>query len=140
MFAGIDNYFILENMFGKADVFAGAELKMLNIFWKDDIVRLEIKTFQKVLNRPKRWDIRKESCDNSFIYITLQGISSFESNMVSMNNGLLKIISGGIKADNNKNQIELFFEQGWFFKCVYMVGRIQNTSNIQREEPERRVF
>ena len=140
MFAGIDNYFILENMFGKADVFAGAELNMLNIFWKDDIVRLEIKTFQKVLNRPKRWDIRKESCDNSFIYITLQGISSFESNMVSMNNGLLKIISGGIKADNNKNQIELFFEQGWFFKCVYMVGRIQNTSNIQREEPERRVF
>ena len=79
MFAGIDNYFILENMFGKADVFAGAELNMLNIFWKDDIVRLEIKTFQKVLNRPKRWDIRKESCDNSFIYITLQGISSFES-------------------------------------------------------------
>lgn len=140
MFAGIDNYFILENMFGKADVFAGAELNMLNIFWKDDIVRLEIKTFQKVLNRPKRWDIRKESCDNSFIYITLQGISSFESNMVSINNGLLKIISGGIKADNNKNQIELFFEQGWFFKCVYMVGRIQNTSNIQREEPERRVF
>ena len=127
-------------MFGKADVFAGAELNMLNIFWKDDIVRLEIKTFQKVLNRPKRWDIRKESCDNSFIYITLQGISSFESNMVSINNGLLKIISGGIKADNNKNQIELFFEQGWFFKCVYMVGRIQNTSNIQREEPERRVF
>ena len=49
MFAGIDNYFILENMFGKADVFAGAELNMLNIFWKDDIVRLEIKTFQKVL-------------------------------------------------------------------------------------------
>ena len=47
MFAGIDNYFILENMFGKADVFAGAELNMLNIFWKDDIVRLEIKTFQK---------------------------------------------------------------------------------------------
>ena len=140
MFAGIDNYFILENMFGNADVFAGAELNMLNIFWKDDIVRLEIKTFQKVLNRPKRWDIRKESCDNSFIYITLQGISSFESNMVSINNGLLKIISGGIKADNNKNQIELFFEQGWFFKCVYMVGRIQNTSNIQREEPERRVF
>ena len=140
MFAGIDNYFILENMFGKADVFAGAELNMLNIFWQDDIVRLEIKTFQKVLNRPKRWDIRKESCDNSFIYITLQGISSFESNMVSINNGLLKIISGGIKADNNKNQIELFFEQGWFFKCVYMVGRIQNTSNIQREEPERRVF
>ena len=140
MFAGIDNYFILENMFGKADVFAGAELNMLNIFWKDDIVRLEIKTFQKVLNRPKRWDIRKESCDNSFIYITLQGISSFESNMASINNGLLKIISGGIKADNNKNQIELFFEQGWFFKCVYMVGRIQNTSNIQREEPERRVF
>lgn len=140
MFAGIDNYFILENMFGKADVFAGAELNMLNIFWKDDIVRLEIKTFQKVLNRPKRWDIGKESCDNSFIYITLQGISSFESNMVSINNGLLKIISGGIKADNNKNQIELFFEQGWFFKCVYMVGRIQNTSNIQREEPERRVF
>ena len=140
MFAGIDNYFILENMFGKADVFAGAELNMLNIFWKDDIVRLEIKTFQKVLNRPKRWDIRKESCDNSFIYITLQGISSFESNMVSINNGLLKIISGGIKAVNNKNQIELFFEQGWFFKCVYMVGRIQNTSNIQREEPERRVF
>ena len=140
MFAGIDNYFILENMFGKADVFAGAELNMLNIFWKDDIVRLEIKTFQKVLNRPKRWDIRKESCDNSFIYITLQGISSFESNMVSINNGLLKIISGGIKADNNKNQIELFFEQGWLFKCVYMVGRIQNTSNIQREEPERRVF
>lgn len=140
MFAGIDNYFILENMFGKADVFAGAELNMLNIFWKDDIVRLEIKTFQKVLNRPKRWDIRKESCDNSFIYITLQGISSFESNMVSINNGLLKIISGGIKADNNKNQIELFFEQGWFFKCVHMVGRIQNTSNIQREEPERRVF
>ncbi|MBM6888332.1 hypothetical protein [Pseudoflavonifractor phocaeensis] len=140
MFAGIDNYFILENMFGKADVFAGAELNMLNIFWKDDIVRLEIKTFQKVLNRPKRWDIRKESCDNSFIYITLQGISSFESNMVSINNGLLKIISGGIKADNNKNQIELFFEQGWFFKCVYMVGRIQNTSNIQREEPERKVF
>ena len=140
MFAGIDNYFILENMFGKADVFAGAELNMLNIFWKDDIVRLEIKTFQKVLNRPKRWDIRKESCDNSFIYITLQGISSFESNMVSINNGLLKIISGGIKADNNKNQIELFFEQGWFFKCVYMVGRIQNTSNIQREEPGRRVF
>ena len=140
MFAGIDNYFILENMFGKADVFAGAELNMLNIFWKDDIVRLEIKTFQKVLNRPKRWDIRKESCDNSFIYLTLQGISSFESNMVSINNGLLKIISGGIKADNNKNQIELFFEQGWFFKCVYMVGRIQNTSNIQREEPERRVF
>ena len=140
MFAGIDNYFILENMFGKADVFAGAELNMLNIFWKDDIVRLEIKTFQKVLNRPKRWDIRKESCDNSFIYITLQGISSFQSNMVSINNGLLKIISGGIKADNNKNQIELFFEQGWFFKCVYMVGRIQNTSNIQREEPERRVF
>ena len=140
MFAGIDNYFILENMFGKADVFAGAELNMLNIFWKDDIVRLEIKTFQKVLNRPKRWDIRKESCDNSFIYITLQGISSFESNMVSINNGLLKIISGGIKAYNNKNQIELFFEQGWFFKCVYMVGRIQNTSNIQREEPERRVF
>ena len=40
MFAGIDNYFILENMFGKADVFAGAELNMLNIFWKDDIVRL----------------------------------------------------------------------------------------------------
>ena len=140
MFAGIDNYFILENMFGQADVFAGAELNMLNIFWKDDIVRLEIKTFQKVLNRPKRWDIRKESCNNSYIYITLQGISSFESNMVSVNNGLLKIISGGIKADNNENRIELFFEQGWFFKCAYMVGRIQNTSNIQREEPERRVF
>lgn len=120
MFAGIDNYFILENMFGKADVFAGAELNMLNIFWKDDIVRLEIKTFQKVLNRPKRWDIRKESCDNSFIYITLQGISSFESNMVSINNGLLKIISGGIKADNNKNQIELFFEQGWFVNRIIM--------------------
>ena len=139
MFAGIVNYFILEKMFGKANVFAGAELNMLNIFWRDDIVKLEIKTVQKeVLDRPKRWDIRKESSDNScYIYITLQGISSFESNMVATNDGLLKIISGGIKADNNENRIELFFEQGQFFRCVYTIGRIQNTSNIPREEPMR---
>lgn len=138
MFAGIDNYFILEKMFGHVDIFSEAELNMLNIFWKDSRVNLEIKTAHDVLNRPKRWNASKIYDDGSYyIYITLQGVHLFESNIKTPTGVPLKIISGKILEKGKENIIELFFEMGQFFKCTYTVGRIQNTSNIQREEPIR---
>ena len=135
MFAGIDNYFILEKMFGQVDLFSEAELNMLNIFWRDSRVNLEIKTAHKVLNRPKRWNAPKIYDDgNCYIYITLQGVHLFESNIRTPTGVPFKIISGKILEKGRENLIELFFEMGEFFKCTYTVGRIQNTSNIQREE------
>lgn len=139
MFAGIDNYFVLEKIFGQVDIFLGAELNMLNIFWTDSRVNLEIRTAQNhVLNEPKRWKVGEKNSDgNYYIYITLQGVCSFESNIRTSTDRLLKIVSGGIREDDHKNKIELFFEEGQFFKCIYTMGRIQNTSNIPREEPIR---
>lgn len=138
MFAGIDNYFILEKMFGQVDIFSEAELNMLNIFWKDSRVNLEIKTAHDMVNKSKRWKMRQEDGDgNSYIYITLQGVLFFESNVRTPTVDPLKIVSGRIQEKNSKNMIELFFETGQFFKCVYTAGRIQNTSHVQRKEPIR---
>ena len=41
-FAGIDNFFFLEKMYGTTDIFSNAELYLLSVFWADCRVNLEI--------------------------------------------------------------------------------------------------
>ena len=53
-FAGIDNFFFLEKMYGTTDIFSNAELYLLSVFWADCRVNLEIKSPIKVISKPKR--------------------------------------------------------------------------------------
>lgn len=48
MLAGIDNYFVLEKMFGTSNIFDNSEIILLNIFWNEGEVKLEIRTARTV--------------------------------------------------------------------------------------------
>ena len=106
-FAGIDNFFFLEKMYGTTDIFSNAELYLLSVFWADCRVNLEIKSPIKVISKPKRWE--HKSIEETYIYITLQGVADFESNLKTSfyyKNLPLHIIKGDwkiLKSSENNN-------------------------------------
>lgn len=138
-FAGIDNFFFLEKMYGTTDIFSNAELYLLSVFWADCRVNLEIKSPIKVISKPKRWE--HKSIEETYIYITLQGVADFESNLKTSfyyKNLPLHIIKGDWKilksSENSRgqklNMLELFFDDEQWFRCKFVCGRIQNTSDV----------
>ena len=102
-------------------------------------VNLEIKSPIKVISKPKRWE--HKSIEETYIYITLQGVADFESNLKTSfyyKNLPLHIIKGDwkiLKSSENSggqklNMLELFFDDEQWFRCKFVCGRIQNTSDV----------
>ena len=133
MFSGFENYFVLEKIFGQVDIFSGAELNALNIFWGNSQINLELKTASAVISMPKRWkQTQAERTHGVYVYFTLHCITALEVNFDDFGfdlNKPLKIVSGKAELCDTENRIELLFENNQWFRCRYKVGIIQNTSN-----------
>ena len=81
MFSGFENYFVLEKIFGQVDIFSGAELNALNIFWGNSQINLELKTACEVISMPKRWkQTQAERTHGVYVYFTLHCITALEVN------------------------------------------------------------
>lgn len=141
----IDNAFIIEKMFGQdADVFDNAILCELHLGFGSDIpisphpqniyIRLQLQTFCKVINPPKRWE--RDKWDSVYIYITIDIVNNINMNLrnASMKEEPLKIVFHktepiGMINGQAAHYTELIFEGGYWLKLEHFGGHIQNISN-----------
>lgn len=127
MLPGIDNYFVLEKIFGTSNIFDNSEIILLNIFWNEGEVKLEIRTTCAIIEPPKRWKANYTKW--AYVYITLHGVNCISMSLrANIEDKPLKIIQGKVEPLGSVSMLELMCDNNQYFKCNFLIGRVQNTS------------
>ncbi len=127
MYLGIDNEFILNNIFGDNDIFKNAQLINLNWQLSDERMEISIKTPCKVLVPPKKWT----EWDYVYIKIDFFGI---EKLIIDIDKKEMYIESYCMREDDMKNIFEFNLNKNRSIYCKFEIARIQNIKPIKRDE------
>ena len=130
LLAGVDNSFILENIFGSEDVFKGAEI--YNIIWVFDDSRMEfeIQTKCKVINPSTRW----KNLDWDYIYIRMALYGVEKINFDVNYNEKIHISSLDIKEDGSRYIIKIYSGNKCWIESRFIDARIHNVHPVCLEE------
>ena len=123
MLTGIDNSFVLNDIFGMADIFKGAEIKNINWKFADSRIELEIQTSCKVINPPSKWN----KWDCIYLRIALYGVDKLYIDLKTEN---IYISSLDIKENGSKYTINIYTKNKCCMKSEFEIARIQNIKPI----------
>ena len=125
LLAGVDNSFILENIFGSEDVFKGAEI--INIIWKlyDSRMEFEIQTKCKVINLSDRW----KKLDWDYINIIIELFGANKVNL-DINQEKFHISSLNIEEDGSKYIIKIYSGNKCCIESRFDIARIHNIKPV----------
>lgn len=126
---GIDNSFILENMFGSADIFKNAEI--INIIWRlyDSRMEFEIQTKCKVINLSDRW----KNLDWNYINIIIELFGANKVNL-DVNQEKIHISSLDIKEDGSRYIIKIYSGNKCCIESKFDIARIHNVKPVYLEK------
>lgn len=119
----ISNYFVLENIFGKEDIFANSKIVDIKLNTIDKRMYMTIKPSCKALHSSKKWKIGDELTFDLFT----NGLKSIK---IDCKSNIFRIKKYKIDINGNDISYEFYNEFNEFISIMFDIANIQNINAV----------